>query len=463
MPTERHRLKNNVFLVLGPALFLVISLIDFEGLTPEGRAVLASSAWVATWWITEAVELPVASLLPVILFPLSGGLTLEQTTTSYGNPFIFLFLGGFIIGIAIEKWNLHKRIAYYIVSMTGTGERQILLGIMLATAFLSMWISNTATAIMMLPIGTAVMLHFNNPNFGKNLMLGIAYAASIGGMATLIGTPPNIIFAGIAKEMIGVEVSFLSWMLFALPFSMILLLIAWVYLARGLSSKDAENLQALIAYPGKMTTAERRVFFVFGLTAFLWLTHTFILDQLIPHLDDTIIAIFGGLLMFGISAGKGQGKLINWQAARHLPWDVLLLFGGGLAIAKGFSKTDLTDWITHQFSNMQLTPVIATLAIIAAINFLTEITSNTATASITLPLLYALGLSMHIEPLPLLVGAALAASCAFMLPVATPPNAIVFSSGKIAIKDMVRAGFFLNIVSIVLIFIFIQLFAKLVF
>lgn len=445
--------------LLGPLLFTLILLLNMEGLSPAGKAVLASTAWVAVWWITEAVELSVASIIPIILFPLSGGLSLEQTTTSYGNPFIFLFMGGFIIGLTIEKWDLHKRIAYRIIGMIGTSERQVLLGFMVATAFLSMWISNTATAIMMLPIGSAVAGQFNRTGFAKSLMLGIAYAASIGGMATLIGTPPNIIFAGIAKETLGLEISFADWMLFATPFSVLLLFICWKYLSRGLERLSHTTIQFDNAFPDKLSVPEKRVLYIFILIAFLWISRTFIWSHLIPNLDDTIIAIFGALLMFVIPAGHKKEKLMDWKTAKQLPWDVLLIFGGGLAIAKGFSKTDLTDWIAQQFSHIHFLPVIVLLIIIAAINFLTEITSNTATASIMLPLLYSLGLSMHIEIIPLLVGATLASSCAFMLPVATPPNAIVFSSGAVRIKDMMKAGIFLNMVSILLIFLFVQFLA----
>ncbi|KXK40725.1 MAG: citrate transporter [Bacteroidetes bacterium OLB9] len=437
--------------------------MDLEGLSPEGKAVLASTLWVAVWWITEAVELSVAALLPVVLFPLSGALTLEQTTSAYGNPFIFLFLGGFIIGITIERWHLHNRIAYYIMRMIGSGERRLLLGIMLATAFISMWISNTATAIMMLPIGMAVATQYDGHRFGKSMMLGIAYAASIGGMATLIGTPPNVILAGIVQEMMDVNISFIDWMFFATPFSAILLILTWVYLSRGLKKSIGVETQFLIASPGPMSIAEKRTLWVFGLTAILWMTRTLLLENLIPRMDDTIIAMLGALMMFGIPAGNGKGRLLDWHTAKQLPWDVLLIFGGGLAIAKGFSTTDLTDWVALQFGQIHLNPIWVTLIVIASINFLTEITSNTATASIMLPLLVTLGISMGLDTLPLLIGATLAASCAFMLPVATPPNAIVFSSGMISIRDMMRAGLFLNIVSIALIFIFIYLFAHLIF
>lgn len=460
-----QKLTRRVALITGPALFIIIRLIPIEGLSPEGKAVLACTAWVALWWITEAVELPVTSILPILIFPLSGALTIEQTTSAYGNPFIYLFLGGFVIGLAIENRNLHKRIAYNIIRVVGTGEKRVLLGMMAATAFLSMWISNTATAIMMLPIGVSVMNHFGNSQpFSKNLMLGIAYAASIGGIATLIGTPPNIILAGIVRESMGYEISFLDWLLFGLPFSAILLLLTWLWLTRYRVEKTDHSPALEMSSLGKMTPAEKRVALVFTLTAFFWISRSFIWNKYIPGLDDTVIAIGGALLMFIIPAGEKNENLINWKEAKKLPWDVLVLFGAGLAIAKGFANTDLTVWLGAQFSLLGFMPAaLIVLLILAAINFLTEITSNTATASLILPLLITLGASLHLDVLPLLAGAAISSSCAFMLPVATPPNAIVFSSGKVRIGDMVRAGLFLNITSIVLTYLFIKFIWHIIF
>lgn len=445
-------------LLAGPVLFIFILYLPLEGLSPQGQAVLASTLWTAYWWITEPVELAVASILPIILFPLSGALTVDQTTTSYGNPYIFLFMGGFILGLAIEKWGLHQRIAYKIIKKVGTGEKKVLLGFMIATAFLSMWISNSATAIMMLPIGTSVASQLgNNKQFSKKLMLGIAYAASIGGMATLIGTPPNVIFAGIIEATMGVEISFLDWMLFATPFSIILLLVAWLYLSRGKKTDESEKITFVPEDLGKITPAEKRVALVFGCTALLWISRSFLINPYIPVVNDTLIAIFGALLLFVIPAGKSREKLMNWNTAKKLPWDVLLIFGAGLAIAKGFSQTDLTKWLAGHFAELDfLSIAVLALIIIAAINFLTEITSNTATASIMLPLLYSLSLSLNLPTLSLLACATLSASCAFMLPVATPPNAIVFSAGSLKVRDMVRAGFALNIFSILLIFLFMQ-------
>lgn len=444
-----------LFLFLGPLAYILIRLADFEGLSPQGKAVLACSAWTAIWWMTEAVELEAASLLPIITFPLSGALSVSEVTSSYGNPYIYLFLGGFIVGLAIERCNLHRRIAFNIISWIGRSEKKVILGFMVATGFISMWISNTAAAIMMLPIGASVISHLGGRRiFGRNLMLGIAYAASIGGMATLIGTPPNIILAGVVKEANGVEISFFQWMLFALPFSCILLLFTWFLLTRfkpapAVISESDIGMEDI----GKITVPEKRVLIIFVLAAFFWISRSLLWETLIPGLDDTIIAVTAAVLLFVIPSGSEEGgKLMDWQTARKLPWGVLLLFGAGLAIAKGFSTTDLSEWLARQFMQFEAMPaIIIMLIVVAGINFLTEITSNTATASMVLPLLITLAASLSMEPLTLMAGAVLAASCAFMLPVATPPNAIMFSSGQIKIGEMMRAGFIINIFSILLI------------
>ena len=455
-------MKSKLFLLAGPLAFITVQLIHFEGLSPQGRAVLACSLWIAVWWMTEAAELEVTSLLPIIIFPLSGALSVEAVASSYGNSYIYLFLGGFILGLAIERCNLHRRIAFKIINKVGKSEKRIILGFMIATGFLSMWLSNTATTIMMLPIGLSVISHMGDKrtDFARSLMLGIAYAASIGGMATLIGTPPNIILAGVIKESFGIEISFLTWMMFALPFAIILLFFTWVVLTRYKSSTDGDagEEDIVMEEPGKMTTVEKRVLLIFGLTAFFWITRTLLWQRLIPGLDDTIIAITGAVLMFLIPSGNGdKEKLMDWETAKKLPWGILLIFGAGLTIAHGFSSTDLTTWLAGLFVNFKSFPAfIILLIVIAAINFLTEITSNTATASMVLPLLVTMAASLSMEPLPLMIGAALAASCAFMLPVATPPNAIVFSSGKIRIAEMIRSGVFVDATSIILIYFFVQ-------
>src|SRR5699024_4754783 len=304
----------------------------------------------------------------------------------------------------------------------------VILGFLIATAFLAMWLSNTDTAIMILPIGISISNHFSSQKeFSKNLMLAIAYGASIGGLATLIGSPPNIIFAGIIQQNLGVEITFLKWMTFALPITVALLIVAWFYLTRFKVDKSVtENKAFNFNDLPKMTTAEKRVLIVFAIVATLWITKDFLLKKHFPQLDDTIIAILGAISLFIITGDpKSKQKIMTWRVAREMPWGVLLLFGAGLAIANGFSSTDLTIWLGQLLSIANLLPVsIFLLIVIASINFLTEITSNTATASMMLPVLIALGSNHELNLIGLLAGATIACSCAFMLPVATPPNAI---------------------------------------
>lgn len=449
--------NKRIHLIIGPLLFFMLMNLPFDGLSAEGLAVLACTVWVAYWWITEALELAVTSLLPIVIFPLSHAAPISEVTSAYGHPFIFLFMGGFIIGLAIQKWDLHKRIAYKIIGIMGTGEKKVILGFLIATAFLSMWLSNTATAIMLLPIGMSVIGHFRNIQpFSKNLMFSIAYGASIGGMATLIGSPPNIIFAGIVQSSLGVEITFLSWMIFALPLSCLLLLVTWLYLTRYKVAAGEEIKITLEPLP-PMSTAEKRVLFVFALVATMWITRSFLLVKLWPMLDDTVVAVFCALLLFLIPAQKGsRERLMSWDVAKELPWSVLLIFGAGLAIASGFSQTDLTTWLGFQLQSVQVLPAaLFIFIVIAGINILTEVTSNTATASMMLPVLIALGAGMGTDLIGLLAGATIASSCAFMLPVATPPNAIVFGSGYVGLKDMMRSGALLNLMSIVIIYLFV--------
>lgn len=456
-------------LLLGPLTFVVIYFfVDIEGLTPAARAVLASALWVAIWWITEAIPLAATALLPIALFPLSGGMNIQDTTSPYGHPYIFLYLGGFMLAIAIEKCSLHKRMALNIIRFVGTNVVLIILGFMLATAFLSMWISNTASAVMLLPVGMAIVSQLkDNPHtieneniiFGKALMLAIAYSASIGGISTLIGTPPNLVMAGIIKETYGVAISFSQWFAFAAPLSLLMLLICWYYLTHiafrfeqksfpGGKAEIAKGIQSL----GKMSREEKIVSLVFFLTAAAWITKSFLLAKLIPAIDDTIIAIVGGLTLFLLPSDKPRSAILTWQDTQSVPWGIILLFGGGLSLAAGFEQSGLSNWIGQQFEALGTIPLLLLiLIIVAAINFLTEITSNLATTAMMLPVLVSVAASAGVHPYFLIVGATIAASCAFMLPVATPPNAVVFGSGYITIEEMVKAGFWLNIISIVII------------
>lgn len=454
-------------LILGPALFLM-TLLWFhpEGLSKEANAILASTLWVAVWWITEAVPIAITSLLPVVLFPLTGGLELAETTASFGHRYIFLYIGGFILAIAIQRWNLHKRIALNIIQIIGTNVKSIILGFMIATAFLSMWISNTATSVMMLPIGMAIIsqlrdnpdtIENENQTFGKALMLAIAYSASIGGMATLIGTPPNLILATIVQETYGIEITFLKWFMFGLPVSLILLAICWKYLTEfafsfkqkafpGGKSEINKQLKSL----GKISYEEKMVLLIFIGTAFAWITRSFLLQKFIPNIDDTIIAVIAGIILFVLPASKEKSrKLINWEEAVKLPWGILLLFGGGLALAQGFKTSGLAEWIGGQMTLLEGASLFFLLLfLITLVNFLTEITSNLATTAMILPILAPLSLVIDVHPFMLMVGATVAASCAFMLPVATPPNAVVFGSGYLRIPDMVKSGIWMNLFSI---------------
>ena len=457
---------------LGPILFVLTRYtLDSEGLSDQGNAILASTFWIAIWWITEAIPIAATSLMPIILFPLSGGLSLSETTSSFGHRFIFLYIGGFILALAIEKWNLNKRIALNIISLIGANVQKVILGFMLATAFLSMWISNTATAVMMLPIGIAIIKQMkdlkNTPEnenllFGKALMLSIAFSASIGGVATLIGTPPNIIFAGIIQELYNIEISFLKWFMFGLPLSIILLFIAWVYLTnvafkfkqdKFVEGKKEINRQ--LKGLGSISYEEKIVLAVFVLTGLAWITRTFLLNRFLPNLDDSIIALIAGISLFifqaKITSGKKE-KIMNWEDAVKLPWGILLLFGGGLAIAQGFQSSGLATWVAQNMVQLEgFSVFLILLVVITAVNFLTEITSNLATTAMLLPILAPTAVILGVHPYILMVGATVAASCAFMLPVATPPNAVVFGSGYLKMSDMVRVGVLMNFISITII------------
>jgi solute carrier family 13 (sodium-dependent dicarboxylate transporter), member 2/3/5 len=459
----------NIGLVLGP-LFFVVVYFGFapKGLSADAIAALAVALWIGTWWVTEAVPIAVSALLPMVLFPLTGALDLTSTTVAYGHKYVFLYLGGFLLAIAIEKVNLHRRIALTIIALIGTRMRLIVLGFMVATAFLSMWISNTATSVMMLPIGLAIIAQYRDhpetpenehTQFGKMLMLSIAYSSSIGGMATLIGTPPNLVLAGIVKELYGVEIGFLDWMLLAFPLSAVLLVVCWLYLTRmaiTLKADDfaggVEEIKRQRVALGRMNASERKVLLVFVLTAIAWMSRSFLLAPILPAIDDTIIALASGILLFVLPGSSKGEAILHWDDSKRVPWGILLLFGGGLAIAQSFKDTGLAQWFAEQLVTLQFLPLLLmTLVLVAAINFLTEITSNLATTAMILPVLAPLSAAMGVHPYTFMIGATLAASCAFMLPVATPPNAVVFGSGYVNMSDMIRAGFGLNLFSILLV------------
>ena len=445
---------------------------------PLAQTTAGIAALMAVWWMTEAVPLPVTSLLPLILFPLTGVLNLDQAAPPYANKFVFLFLGGFMIARAVEKWDLHRRIALLTVLGAGTQPTRLIAGFMIATAGLSMWISNTASTVMMLPIGMSLVVlvrdHMKHDsdgdrsgqNFATCMMLGIAYSASIGGLATLVGTPTNLFLAGFASDN-DIELSFGRWILFAAPLAIVLLVVAWLLLTRfvfPIRVRDIPGGRGLIqrelASMGNMSRGEWIVLCVFALTATAWVARepltnwTWLVERVPPvgRVNDSIIALIGACSLFLIPVDVKRGEFaLDWDTAVQIPWGVLLLFGGGFCLAEAMKASGLARWIGEGVEDLELSAFFLMLAVTAMVVFLTELTSNTPTVAAFLPILFGVANELGFDPMFLLVPATLAATCAFMLPVATPPNAIVFGSGHIAIRSMAKAGFWLNLVSIALI------------
>lgn len=461
-------------LVGGPALFLlVLALPGAEGLAPEAQRVGAVSALMAVWWMTEAIPLPATALLPIALFPLLGVMSPGAAAAPYAHELIFLFFGGFLLAAAMQRWGLHRRVALGVVAAVGVQPRRLVLGFMLATGFLSMWISNTATVVMMLPIAVAILslLEAEADRMGTALMLGIAYAASIGGVATLIGTPPNAIFAAAASAMLGRSIGFMDWMQVGLPLAAVMLLLTWMLLVRVLhplpdtshaDSGAAELVRGEARGLGPMGRGETVVAVVATLAAIAWVMRepkdvgAFTIpgiDTYAPMVSDAVIAVAAALVLFAFPVSlRTRTFVLDWDSAVGIPWGVLLLFGGGLSLARGFDQTGLAAWIGTLVTALGAVPTLVLLAaVVALFIFLTEITSNTATATMGMPIMAGVAAGVGADPLTLMAAAALACSMAFMLPVATPPNAIVFGSGRVTIGQMVRAGLWLNMVAIVLI------------
>ena len=489
--------KQLVVLATGSAIFLtLLAMPTLAGLTPEGQRMLAVTALMAIWWIGEGTSLAVTALLPLVLFPLLGILPSKLVATNYANHLIFLFLGGFMIALAMEKWNFHKRLALWIISAIGTQPQRLVLGFMTATAFLSMWISNTASTMMMFPVAMAVVRKIAldasldgvrnaesqkkiEQGLGLVLMLGLAYSASIGGVGTLIGTAPNIVFAGFYKNLFpdNPEISFYQWMVMAIPVVMVFIPILWMYLCRfvspiplkNISAGSHEIIQRELDDLGPINRAEKNVAVVFCCTAFLWVFRQpisfgeFVLpgwSGLFAHpefLHDSTVAMAMGILLMilpidGLKGrdlnGKREFFVLDWKTVQEkIPWGILLLFGGGFALAGGFGATGVDTWIGGKLTGIAGWPLwCVVLSICLAITFLTELTSNTATTTMILPILGVSAVAANIHPLFFMVPATLAASFAFMLPVATPPNAIVFGSGWVTIPQMSRAGLVLNFV-----------------
>jgi solute carrier family 13 (sodium-dependent dicarboxylate transporter), member 2/3/5 len=488
---------------LGPALALAVHLTvptGPGGLTDGGRATAAVAVLVATWWVCESLPLAVTSLVPIVLLPLTGALDLTATTSAYANPLVFLFLGGFVLALAMQRWGLHRRVALLTLRAVGTQPRRLVGGFMLATAGLSMWVSNTATTVMMLPIGISVLglvagrLHDDpeadphrppgqlvpettpTPRFAVGLMLGIAYAASIGSLATLIGTPPNTFLAGYLAQNHGIDLGFGRWMLLALPLAVVFLVLAWLLLTRWLYPPEIDEvpggaalLRDELARLGPLTRGERNVLIVFVLMAGSWIARAPLQGLLagtpLAAIDDPIIAIAGAVLLFALPVDGQRGVFtMDWASTRQLPWGVLLLFGGGLALAAAVADNGVDRYVGSLLAGLGDLPLLATIGIVAVtVLLLTELTSNTATTAALVPVVAGTAVVLGVDPLVLTIPAALAASCAFMLPVATPPNAIVFGSGYVTIPQMVRAGIVLNAVGATLIVLTMWLLAPLVY
>jgi sodium-dependent dicarboxylate transporter 2/3/5 len=465
-------MKRRIGFWLGLVLFaLALVFLDLEPGQPRVTRMTAVALLMATWWVTEALPIPVTSLLPLLLFPILGIMPGQDTASTYMNSSIFLFMGGFIIALSIEKWGLHRRIALGVIGFLGSRPRMIVLGFMIATAFLSMWISNTATAMLMLPIGLSVVSQIESEGgrtdfserFALVLMLSIAYAANVGGMGTLIGTPPNLAFARIFSITFpeAPEISFSKWLLLGVPLIVVFLAVIWVFLTfavhpiggtQAACSRDVirRERQGL----GPMGPEEKRVLGVFGWSDLLGL----------DGVDDGTVAMFMAILLFALPATERGRRLMDWETATQLPWGILLLFGGGFALAAGFKQSTLDVWIGGHFQPLAGTSTTGQIITVSTlVTFLTEVTSNTATSQMFLPILAAIAEGIRMNPLLLMIPATLSASCAFMLPVGTPPNAIVFGSGRVPMISMVRAGVLLNLIGVVLVYFTVMFLARFIF
>jgi solute carrier family 13 (sodium-dependent dicarboxylate transporter), member 2/3/5 len=465
--------------ILGPLLALVVWFLQPGD--AQITAMASVAIWMAVWWMTEAVPLAVTALLPVVLYPLLGIMPTKQIAPVYFNSIIFLFLGGFIVALAMEKWNLHKRIALQILLAVGSSPKQIILGFMLASAFLSMWISNTATTMMMIPIVLAVIRRVSKEvkakvarKFTVGVLLAVAYGASCGGIATLIGTPPNPLFVSNLGLLFpnAPEVSFASWMILGLPVSVVMLTVVYFLLTRMFkvdqmfSGIGKDIFLAEKAELGKMSFEEKIVAIDFVLLAVLWLTRK-AWSNILPTgsmIDDGTVAIAMALPLFLIGAKSKSGRIMDWETAQKLPWGIVLLFGGGFALARGFVDSGLSLWLGQQMTALGNLPVVLlVLSVCLVMTFLTELTSNTATTQMALPVLASVAVATQINPLLLMLPATLSASCAFMLPVATPPNAIIFGTERITIREMARAGIWLNLAGAIVITVMVYLLGGLAF
>ena len=441
-------------LYIGPMLSLFTGFLLQSQAIDAAICITASTAvWCIIWWIFEPVPIPVTSLLPIAIFPLTGVLTADQVGAAYGNKLVLLLLGGFLLSTAIAHCGAHRRIALTMVHWFGnTNPKRLVMGFMVASALLSMWISNTATTLMLLPVVLAIIDSADNKKLALPLLLGLAYAASIGGIGTPIGTPPNLIFMQVYEDNTGLQISFTQWMSWALPLIVLFLPIAWLWLTRHLHHEGDFHLPTV----GAWTTHERRVMMIFGLTALLWITRREPFGGWsgwlnLPQANDASVALLAVIALFITPNGR-KGKLLNWKTAQQIPWGILLLFSGGICLAKAFVISGLSSQLGEQLSAVTTFSLIGMMALIAlSVTFLTEATSNTATTAMLMPVLAATAVNAELDPLLLMIPATFSASCAFMLPVATAPNTIVFSSGAFESNQMAREGLILNLIGTLLI------------
>ena len=453
-------------LLLGPALFLALHALPIELLPANALTVVALAVWMISWWITEAVSISVTALLPLVIFPLFGVMDMNTVGANYGSSIVFLFFGGFVLALALEKVNLHRRIALTIILKTGTSPNRVILGFMLATAFMSMWISNTASTVVMLPIALSVIQLLiksddeftpSEQRFSLSVMLGIAFSANAGGIATVIGTPPNSVLIGFLENEYNIEISFVKWMMIGLPFSALLIATIYLLLTKVLfpnKGVDFKTTQAVIEEQlnalGALTKAEKHVLRIFGVTVFLWVFRVF-LKGLFPHLSltDAIISVGAAIALFALPLDfKRSQFVLRWSDTERLPWGILLLFGGGLALAKGMSITGIVDQITQYIAHANLPVFLTVILLIALMLFMTELMSNVALVAVLAPVIAGIALGLNVPLLYVLIPVTMASSCAFMLPMATPPNAIVFASGYIKVAQMARVGIWINLIAI---------------
>ena len=468
-------------LLLGPSFFILLQFLTLDGLSSQAVTVIALAAWMVCWWITEAVSISVTALLPLVVFPLFDIMSMNEVGANYGSSIVFLFFGGFVLALALEKVNLHKRIALTIIHKTGTTPNRVILGFMIATAFMSMWISNTASTVVMLPIALSVIQLLvksdgvftkKERHFSLSVMLGIAFSANAGGIATVIGTPPNSVLIGLLENEYNMEISFLKWMIIGLPFSVTLIgiiyfvLTRWMFPNKGIEFASSNALIAKkLSDLGPTSPQEKHVLRIFTITVFLWVFRTLI-NSFSPSLglSDTMISVGCAIALFSIPHQFKKGVFIlKWEDTSRLAWGILILFGGGLALAKGMSTTGIVALITDGIANANLNVLFTVSLLILLMLFMTELMSNVALVAVLAPVVAGIAIGLEIPLLYLLIPVTMASSCAFMLPMATPPNAIVFASGYVKVAQMARVGIFINLIAVALLILMYRFVIPLVF